>query len=140
LFRSLAGLIQSPGGIRSDNALRVLLVFVHSASTLGKQLSLSKNMEPSELYHRHGPISPCPVAHTELVIQEYLKADLAGRNLLELRYGRHHIHRLVAEYEREQASKQWIRSSTTSCPGCQSNVEKGMGCNHVRKSFPFLYI
>jgi E3 ubiquitin-protein ligase RNF14 len=73
------------------------------------------------------------------MIQEYLKADSAGRSLLEFRYGRHLIHRLVAEHEREQASKQWIRSSTTSCPGCQSNVEKGMGCNHVRKLFSFLH-
>lgn len=63
-----------------------------------------------------------------------------GRSVLEFRYGRQRIHRLVAEHEQEQATKQWIRSSTTPCPGCQSSVEKGMGCNHVRELFSFLYI
>lgn len=82
-------------------------------------------------YTWHGPISPCPISHTEQLIQEYLKEDTEGRNTLELRYGRRLVHSLVARYEQEQSTKQWIHSSTTSCPGCKSSVEKSMGCNHM---------
>ncbi|KAF9014946.1 hypothetical protein BDQ17DRAFT_1385785 [Cyathus striatus] len=81
----------------------------------------------------HGPISACPIAHSEKVVLEYLATNegSAERRLLEQLYGQTNILRLVARYEEEMASRKWLKSSTTSCPGCECHVEKNLGCNHM---------
>ena len=50
---------------------------------------------------------------------------------MERQFGKGNIGRLVAAYEEEQANKQWLKSSTMACPGCDVHVEKSLGCNHV---------
>jgi len=82
---------------------------------------------------RHGPLSACPISHTEQLVQEYLAAEenSAERTLIEKRYGRSLVIRLITAYEEDKATKQWISSSTMTCPGCDSSVEKSEGCNHV---------
>ncbi|KDR84753.1 hypothetical protein GALMADRAFT_217815 [Galerina marginata CBS 339.88] len=84
-------------------------------------------------YTWHGPISACPIAHKERLIQEYLATDEGSkeRHIFEARYGRSFVLRLVAQHEQEIATTQWISSSTTLCPGCESPVEKSEGCNHM---------
>ncbi|KAF8168339.1 RWD domain-containing protein [Crassisporium funariophilum] len=81
----------------------------------------------------HGPVSPCPVSHTLGLVLEYLATESgsAQRTFLEVRYGRSRVRGLVERYEQEQSTKQWLSSSTTVCPGCDNNVEKSFGCNHM---------
>lgn len=82
---------------------------------------------------RHGPISPCVIAHSERVVLEYLAADEDSeeRYFIEQRYGKNNITRLVLRYQDEMANKEWLDRSTTECPGCTCRVEKNLGCNHV---------
>lgn len=69
---------------------------------------------------------------------EYLAQpeNSVARILLERRYGRANVLRLVVNYEEEQLNKQWLEASTSSCPGCNVRVEKSLGCNHVCHRFP----
>lgn len=75
----------------------------------------------------------CPISASEKIVIEFLafSEGSSERNLIERRYGRAHVKRLVARYQEEQLNKQWLESSTTSCPGCDVKVEKSLGCNHV---------
>jgi hypothetical protein len=88
-------------------------------------------------YDRHGPISECPLPATESLVQEYtdLPEGSAGRKLLESRYGKANLQRLIRKIEEEKANQVWIESSTQECPYCSIHVEKSMGCNHVRICF-----
>jgi E3 ubiquitin-protein ligase RNF14 len=54
-----------------------------------------------------------------------------ARKLLEQRYGKGNITRLVANREEERANREWLEKSATACPSCNIFVEKSMGCNHV---------
>ncbi|KZT74831.1 hypothetical protein DAEQUDRAFT_700902 [Daedalea quercina L-15889] len=81
----------------------------------------------------HGPLSDCPISMTESFVLEYLALPEGSpeREVLERRFGRNNIRKLVAKYNEEQANKQWLDSSTMSCPSCQVHVEKSLGCNHM---------
>lgn len=82
---------------------------------------------------RHGPITECPMSVTDGFIAEYmaLPESSPSRLLLERRYGRSNILRLVAKVEEERANLEWLENSTMACPFCHVHVEKSMGCNHV---------
>ncbi|KAI0085624.1 RWD-domain-containing protein [Irpex rosettiformis] len=81
----------------------------------------------------HGTINECTMSSTETFVMEYvqLPEGSAGRELLERRYGRKNLRRLVAEYEENQANKKYMDESTMACPGCRVKVEKSVGCNHM---------
>ena len=66
-------------------------------------------------------------------MQEYLQhaEGSAERERLERRFGKRNIQRLVAAHREEKLNSEWLRVSTTECPGCQVRVEKNLGCNHV---------
>lgn len=72
---------------------------------------------------------------TESFVLEYLALPegSAEREVLERRFGRNNIRKLVMKYEEEQANKQWLEHSTMSCPSCHVHVEKSLGCNHVSR-------
>lgn len=82
---------------------------------------------------RHGPISECPKSYTVDLVQEYLALpdNSSERLLIEQRYGKGVVAKLVKEYEDEKSTGAWLASSTMSCPGCGVHVEKSLGCNHV---------
>jgi len=82
---------------------------------------------------RHGPLSDCPISATESVVSEYVNLEEGSpkRVLIEQRYGKATILRLVAKYEEDRSNAEWFTSSTMPCPGCRVNVEKSAGCNHV---------
>ena len=84
-------------------------------------------------YGRHGPITPCLIPHSAKVVEEYLghAEGTEERTMLERRFGKKNIQRLVAVFLEEQANKEWLKASTMACPGCQVHVEKTLGCNHV---------
>jgi E3 ubiquitin-protein ligase RNF14 len=91
----------------------------------------------------HGPISECPLSVTDSFVNEYmaLPEGSAKRRLLEQRYGKANLVRLVARLEEERANRKWLEESATACPYCNVYVEKSMGCNHVRNSFlPLLMV
>ena len=73
------------------------------------------------------------MSSTETFVMEYMQLPegSAGRELMERRYGKANLRRLVAKYEEDQANKQWLDKSTMSCPSCHVKVEKSVGCNHV---------
>ncbi|KAF9451772.1 RWD-domain-containing protein [Macrolepiota fuliginosa MF-IS2] len=81
----------------------------------------------------HGPITGCPIAHSEKIVLQYLAADEGSeeREYLEKKFGRNNVIRLVKLYEEEQANKRWLEASTVACPGCEIHVEKNLGCNHM---------
>ncbi|KIM84557.1 hypothetical protein PILCRDRAFT_387571 [Piloderma croceum F 1598] len=81
----------------------------------------------------HGPLSDCPISVTESVVSEYvnLEEDSPKRVLIERRYGKATILRLVAKYEEDRSNAEWFTSSTMPCPGCRVHVEKSAGCNHM---------
>ncbi|KAL4251054.1 hypothetical protein ABKN59_006187 [Abortiporus biennis] len=81
----------------------------------------------------HGPISPCPIYVTDTFVTEYIKLENGTREkeMMERRYGKSRLQKLVKQYEEEQATKDWLSESTTSCPNCRVSVEKSMGCNHM---------
>ncbi|RDB29614.1 E3 ubiquitin-protein ligase itt1 [Hypsizygus marmoreus] len=81
----------------------------------------------------HGPIAPCPIAHSEKLVLDYLNLPEGSteRQTIERRFGKANVLRLVAAYEEEQANKEWLQASTMACPGCEVHVEKSLGCNHM---------
>lgn len=84
-------------------------------------------------YHRHGPLSACPLPFTDKLLSDYLAAseNAPERTHIEIRYGKATVLRLLARYEEQKATESWIIESTSVCPGCQSHVQKSEGCNHV---------
>ncbi|KJA25944.1 hypothetical protein HYPSUDRAFT_340249 [Hypholoma sublateritium FD-334 SS-4] len=84
-------------------------------------------------YTWHGPITQCPLPFTERLFQQYSAAAKGSRDraLIESRYGKETLVRLVKEHEDQQATESWITESTSVCPGCQSHVQKSDGCNHM---------
>ena len=66
-------------------------------------------------------------------MSEYLASPegSSARELIEHRYGRTNVLRLVAQYQEDLANKKLIDDSTTACPSCRVKVEKSTGCNHV---------
>lgn len=83
---------------------------------------------------RHGPLSACPKSITHSLVMEYLDLPDGSpeRAILERKFGKGIVLKLVREYEEEKATAEWVQSSTTACPTCHVPVEKSIGCNHVR--------
>ncbi|KAK7463827.1 hypothetical protein VKT23_005764 [Stygiomarasmius scandens] len=81
----------------------------------------------------HGPLSACPISVSETLVREYLghPENSPERLVIERRFGRGNILKLVATYEEEQLNKKWMEESTTPCPGCGTHVEKSLGCAHM---------
>jgi len=51
--------------------------------------------------------------------------------MLQRRYGKGNLEKLVRQFEEERANREWLEKSTMACPGCGVHTEKSMGCNHV---------
>lgn len=83
---------------------------------------------------RHGPVAACPISAYETLVLDYLALpeDSPGRKIIENRFGRSIVAKMVVAYQEEQAFKQWLANSSTPCPGCKVHIEKSLGCNHVR--------
>lgn len=81
----------------------------------------------------HGPISHCATSATSALLQSYLDLaeDSPERGVLERRYGRAYIQRLVTQREENLANEAYFAKETMRCPGCSVMVQKSVGCNHV---------
>ncbi|KAJ7786064.1 hypothetical protein B0H16DRAFT_1489038 [Mycena metata] len=75
----------------------------------------------------------CSISHSEAVVLEYLAFEEGSREreLMELRFGRIILRKLVAKYQEDELNKKWLTDSTMACPGCTLNIEKSHGCNHM---------
>lgn len=84
-------------------------------------------------WYRHGPLSACPASFTLAIVREYLSLQEGSpqRSVLERKYGKGVVQKLVQQYQEEESNKAWLQNSTTPCPGCKVHVEKNAGCNHV---------
>ncbi|KAJ7293342.1 hypothetical protein C8J57DRAFT_1268781 [Mycena rebaudengoi] len=84
----------------------------------------------------HGAVQECPISHAENVVLEYLALEEGSkeRELMELRFGKTIMKKLVNRYQEEQLNKQWLAASTMACAGCSVAVEKSLGCNHMQCS------
>ncbi|KAG9019618.1 translation termination inhibitor protein itt1 [Tulasnella sp. 427] len=82
----------------------------------------------------HGPITPCKIVAIEQFLEAYISAepDSPERLRLERQYGKRQIQKLVVEHNEAKANKAWLEQNTMACPGCRTNVEKTMGCNHMK--------
>ncbi|KZO94985.1 hypothetical protein CALVIDRAFT_546095 [Calocera viscosa TUFC12733] len=81
----------------------------------------------------HGVLTRCVFAQAQAFVVEYRKASEGSqaRKVIEQRYGRANVLRLVAQYEEDEMNRAWLKQSTMPCPGCQVFVEKSFGCNHM---------
>ncbi|KAJ3870155.1 hypothetical protein EV359DRAFT_69515 [Lentinula novae-zelandiae] len=81
----------------------------------------------------HGPVAACPISAYETLVLDYLALpeDSPGRKIIENRFGRSIVAKMVVAYQEEQAFKQWLANSSTPCPGCKVHIEKSLGCNHM---------
>ena len=82
---------------------------------------------------RHGPVAECPKSVTQDLVLKYLELPEGSleRLMIERKFGKGVVSRLVKEYLEESSTKEWLENSTTPCPGCKVHVEKSVGCNHV---------
>uniref|UniRef100_A0A6I8RLH0 RING-type domain-containing protein n=1 Tax=Xenopus tropicalis TaxID=8364 RepID=A0A6I8RLH0_XENTR len=62
----------------------------------------------------------------DVLHEEYLEADAAGKKLLEKRYGKHMILKAV-----ERKSTEWLETNTQQCPNCNASIQKDGGCNKM---------
>jgi E3 ubiquitin-protein ligase RNF14 len=60
-----------------------------------------------------------------------LEEGSEGRAVLQRRFGKGNLERLVRQYEEDRANREWLDKSTVACPGCGVHTEKSAGCNHV---------
>jgi len=51
--------------------------------------------------------------------------------ILQQRFGKGNLEKLVRQFEEDRANREWLDKSTMACPGCGVHTEKSMGCNHV---------
>ena len=115
--------------------LRLLLLCLLPTDMVSSPSCGAAEVDAEDSCSRHGPLSDCPISMTESFVLEYLALPEGSseREVLERRFGRNNIRKLVAKYEEEQANKQWLEHSTMSCPSCHVHVEKSLGCNHVSR-------
>ncbi|KAJ7071255.1 hypothetical protein C8F01DRAFT_1109743 [Mycena amicta] len=81
----------------------------------------------------HGAVQHCPISQTETVVLEYLALSEGSkeRQVLEARYGKILLGKLIARYEEDQLNKEWLEANAVSCPGCELRITKSVGCNHM---------
>ena len=116
------------------SVMRLLLLCFLSTNMVSSFHPLARHPLTAAFHRgRHGPITECPMSATDTFVIEYmaLPESSPSRLLLERRYGRSNILRLVARVEEERANLEWLENSTMACPFCHVHVEKSMGCNHV---------
>jgi E3 ubiquitin-protein ligase RNF14 len=75
----------------------------------------------------HGTKSRCVFSQAATIVDKYVNGDDRERSILEARYGKTNIKRMVDMYLEEQANAAWIKENSTPCPNCQLDIERSMG-------------
>ncbi|CAG8494145.1 20498_t:CDS:2 [Cetraspora pellucida] len=79
----------------------------------------------------HGASTPCHMDNIKKIVEEYMKADESTKAIMELRYGKKNLEKLVRDANAELETSKWVKSNTQPCPQCETPIEKSMGCNHM---------
>jgi len=81
----------------------------------------------------HGPHTSCPLTFSEGFVHEYMKLEEGSekRTVLQRRFGKGNLEKLVQRSKEDRANREWLDRSTMACPGCGVRTEKSMGCNHM---------
>jgi len=81
----------------------------------------------------HG-LAPCSGDITAKFVEQYMSLEVGDpeKLVLERRFGKAQLSRLVEKLKEDLENKKWLEQSTTQCPNCLVSVEKSVGCNHVR--------
>ncbi|KAF4524649.1 hypothetical protein B566_EDAN013757 [Ephemera danica] len=76
----------------------------------------------------HG-VEPCKLKSEEQqkLVNDYNTGNEEARSLLERRYGRKQLQRLVDTV----LSEQWVSTNSQNCPRCNVSIEKSSGCNKM---------
>jgi len=76
----------------------------------------------------HG-VAPCKIQADNLVKlrKEYLDADCAGKKILEKRFGKQTIKKLIEE----SFTQDWLNENSKKCPHCKTSIQKVDGCNKM---------
>lgn len=79
--------------------------------------------------HTYHGLSACKInsENCKKLREEYLKADSETKKLMEKRYGRRSIHKLIEE----SYTHEWLNNNSKMCPRCHSHIEKLDGCNKM---------
>lgn len=83
------------------------------------------------LHTWHGIRNPCAFPQSSLIVSSWLEGDEVERTLLERRYGRANVERMVRVFEEERQNREWMDGHSRQCPGCQARIEKSQGCAHM---------
>lgn len=67
----------------------------------------------------HGTKSRCVFSQAESIVDKYVNGTEEEKTMLETRYGKTNVQKLVDTYLEEQANAKWIADNSTRCPDCQ---------------------
>ncbi|KAJ3025232.1 UNVERIFIED_CONTAM: E3 ubiquitin-protein ligase rnf14 [Siphonaria sp. JEL0065] len=79
----------------------------------------------------HGYASYCQIRHLETIAKEYTVASDHEKRVLEVKYGKKVLERVVREIEEDRLNKTWIQENAQVCPHCTCLVERTEGCCHM---------
>ena len=100
----------------------------------------------------HGTKSRCVFNHASSIVEKYVNGSDEEKRVLESKYGRSNVKKLVEVWLEEQANAKWIQENSTRCPDCQVrmlsaliakrndtlksiwvqlDIERSIGCAHM---------
>ena len=79
----------------------------------------------------HGVRNPCALPQSSSIVSSYLAGTPEEQALLELKFGKANIRRLVSAFEEDRQNSEWLNANSMGCPGCAVRVEKSAGCSHM---------
>ena len=79
--------------------------------------------------HTYHGVSPCEIKRDNLkkLTEEYNAASSAEKELLEKRFGKRQLQKLMDEV----VSEEWLDSHAKQCPSCKASIQKIDGCNKM---------
>lgn len=77
--------------------------------------------------------NPCNIVSNTALIEAYQKTAEGSmeRKMMEMKYGKVNLERMVRTFEEEKSNRAWIEANTQRCPCCHVNITKSFGCNHM---------
>lgn len=77
--------------------------------------------------------NPCNIVSNTALIEAYQKTTEGSteRKMMEMKYGKSNLERMVRTFEEERSNRAWIEANTQRCPCCHVPITKNFGCNHM---------
>lgn len=79
--------------------------------------------------HTYHGVSPCDIKGSDArrLAEEYSAASREDKELLEKRYGKRRLQKLLDEV----VSEEWLDANAKQCPCCKASIQKIDGCNKM---------